>query len=151
MARPYNLLQDSEGTSLLKCLNSMKLWNCCLFQNRIFQATAGRNIKFKLEKQDWESNLRPWVNCFKIELRACKDHVCKAHVCKAHVCQDHVCQDHVCQVHVCQDHVCQTIFVKTMLVKNMIWQDHVCPCLSRPCQCDPILSNLIQLDPFWSN
>ena len=47
-------------------------------------------------KQDWESNLRPRVNCFKIKLRACKDHNCKVHVCLEYVCQDHVCQVHVC-------------------------------------------------------
>ena len=45
----------------------------------------------------------------------------------------------------------KSMFFKNMLVKNMIWQDHVCPCLLRPCQFDPIWSNLIQFDPIWSN
>ena len=71
------------------------IWNCC-----------------HSAEQDWESNLRLRVDCFKIKLRPCQDHVCQVHVCLDHVCQDHVCQDHIYQGHVSQEHdlighVCQ--------------------------------------------
>ena len=58
------------------------------------------NLNYRL-KQDWESNLRPRVNCCKIKLRPCQDHVCEVNVCPDHVCLDHVYQDHVCQEYVC--------------------------------------------------
>ena len=68
-------------------------------------------------KQDWESNLRPRVDWFKMKLRPCQDHVYQLCVCLEHVCQDHVCQSP------CLSRPCLSR-----------------PCLSRPCLSRPCLS-----------
>ena len=45
-------------------------------------------------KQDWESNLRPRVDCFKIKLRPCRDHVLQEYVLQEYVLQEYVSQEH---------------------------------------------------------
>ena len=88
------------------------VWKCYTSRvspkNIVFQAIVVYYVEFHYLnwvfktwfKQDWESNLRPRVDCFKIKLRPCQDHVFQVHVCLDHVCQDHVlrpCLSRPCQ------------------------------------------------------
>ena len=74
------------------------------------------------QKQDWESNLRPRVDCFKIKLRPCQDHVFQEYVFQEYVFQEYVSLEHD-------------------LLRPCLWSPYLSrPCLSRPCLSSPCLS-----------